>query len=79
MDIIKNLKEKSYKNYTLEETIIYVIIIFLISCFAIGIMVSILLAMFSGSILLLFLAIFFGFLEIFPTAIYLYINNNKDL
>lgn len=77
MNVIKNLKAKSYKNYTLEEMIIYVIIIFLIICCAMGIMISLLLSMFQSSILLLFLTIFFGFLEIFPTAVYLYISN-KD-
>lgn len=78
MNIIKNLKAKSYKNYTLEEMIIYVVIIFLIACCVTGMTVSLLLSMFSSSILLLFLVIFLGFLGIFPTAIYLYISN-KDL
>lgn len=77
MNVIKNLKVKSYKDYTLGEMIIYVIIIFLMICCAIGIVTSWLLSAFSGSVPLLFLAIFFGFLEIFPTAIYLYIK--KDL
>lgn len=79
MNVIKNLREKSHKDYTLGETIIYAVIIFLIICFAFGIMLSFLLSMFSHSILLFFLAIFFGILEIFPIAIYFYVNNNEGL
>lgn len=77
MNVIKNLKAKSYKDYTFKEMIIYVTIIFLMICCAIGIVTSWLLSAFASSIPLLFLALFFGFLEIFPTAIYLYIK--KDL
>ena len=77
MNVIKNLKAKSYENYTLEEMIIYVVIIFLIALCAIGVIMSWVYFMFYGSILLFFLTIFLGFLGIFPTALYLYINKKE--